>query len=484
MPIVFVPGIMGSILWRLNNAGDPVREVWNPDKTRVMAPYMWTGNDAAWKKRRLISRLGVPHDDFINTPHQGWENVIDRSYGPIRAFLQNSLYTPDPSAEGSDALGAVFCSPVYAFGYDWTDDCSRNGQKLSNKIDEILAHEREALEEAEAQDAFCDRVLIVTHSMGGLVTRSACIEHGAETSVLGVVHGVQPITGSAAGYWRMKAGFPRRGVGSFPTAWVLGSNGEEVTALMGNMPGALQLLPSSAYTDNDAQRGWLQTGTTDGARPSGSNPYDDIYLNEHNYWRLITKEYLTPEDPSPTAVTRAWAEYCGMVRNAQDFHRDRVPDNQQHNPTYHFYGSGDAHPTADGIRYDVTRTVDAPSDADDGFFRRLERGTRRTAQQIGRSTQEATMRTRHGGWVTHFNDASGAEYRAVLQAADGSGDGTVPVSSGSALENASGTRHTRNFPGVEHEAAYKDSYVQHYVRWCIQELLVEHLKHRIDTLKH
>lgn len=55
----------------------------------------------------------------------------------------------------------------------------------------------------------CNKVIIVTHSMGGLVARSACVLHGAEGKVLGVIHGVQPSVGSPAAYWRMKAGFER-----------------------------------------------------------------------------------------------------------------------------------------------------------------------------------------------------------------------------------------------------------------------------------
>lgn len=482
VPVVFVPGIMGSILWRLNPAGNPVEEVWNPDRVRVMGPFALPWNGASWKKQRLITSLGVPVPDFVGTAHRGWANVIDRSYGPIRTFLENELLTPDPSAEGTDALAGVFRLPAYAFGYDWTDDCSRNGERLARTINQILAHEQKALDASASPHAFCERVLILTHSMGGLVTRSACIEHGAGANVLGVVHGVQPTTGSGAAYWRMKAGFPRNGLASYPTAWALGANGEEVTAVMGNMPGALQLLPSTDYTDNTGRSDWLQTGSSAGPQPRSGDPYDDIYLNETDYWRLITKSYLTPEDPTETAERRAWAEYAGMVRSARAFHQRRVPHDRQHDPSYHFFGSSDLHPTADAIRYAVTRTVSAPSDPDDRFVERVGRGLQRGAQRVGRSAREATMRTRHGGWVTHYHDAAGAEYRATLQEADGCGDGTVPVSSGSALQEAPGTRHSRDFPRIEHEAAYKDASVQHYVRGCFQELLVEHLQRRIDAL--
>src|SRR4030095_12425517 len=104
-----------------------------------------------------------------------------------------------------------------------------------------------------------------------------------------------------------KAGFERgQTMKSRVTAWVLGTNGHEVTALVGNMPGALQLLPNKQYRDNHGQRSWLRFRWNTKRSKSveqhfatfpKSNPYDEIYKeNDPNALApMITPELLNPE---------------------------------------------------------------------------------------------------------------------------------------------------------------------------------------------
>src|SRR5450759_2344349 len=105
-------------------------------------------------------------------------------------------------------LGRIFEFPVYAVGYNWTESAGTAGEKLAARITEIIA---------EANDivGFCEKVILISHSMGGLVSRWASEKAGAAGSILGIVHGVQPITGAPVAYWRIKAGFENFG----PTSW-------------------------------------------------------------------------------------------------------------------------------------------------------------------------------------------------------------------------------------------------------------------------
>ena len=64
--------------------------------------------------------------------------------------------------------------------------------------------------------------------------------HGYER-VLGVVHGVQPATGSSTIYHHMRCGY--EGIAQV----VLGRNAGEVTAVVANSAGALELAPSAEY---------------------------------------------------------------------------------------------------------------------------------------------------------------------------------------------------------------------------------------------
>src|SRR5439155_4638547 len=75
------------------------------------------------------------------------------------------------------------------------DSAQMAGEKLKARVAKI-----------KAENPRCKKVILVTHSMGGLVARSAC-SGGLAGDVLAVVHTVQPVTGAPAAYWRMKSGF-------------------------------------------------------------------------------------------------------------------------------------------------------------------------------------------------------------------------------------------------------------------------------------
>ncbi len=191
----------------------------------------------------------------------------------------------------------------------------------------------------------CHQVILITHSMGGLDARSACMLHGAESKVLGVVHGVQPALGSPAAYWRMKGGFDRPGdapgeEGGFMSylrnplktflrkplgtvgAWVLGTDGEEVTSLLGNMPGGLELLPNHLYTDNAGKKSWLSFPAADGVgvvELPKNDPYSEIYLAKDVFYRLVNPAWLDPGN-NPMAKSKdlgPWDNYEIYLSEAQ-----------------------------------------------------------------------------------------------------------------------------------------------------------------------
>lgn len=55
----------------------------------------------------------------------------------------------------------------------------------------------------------CKQVIVVTHSMGGLVGRALIhpMYGNLQDKVAGIVHGVMPAIGAPAAYKRMRAGF-------------------------------------------------------------------------------------------------------------------------------------------------------------------------------------------------------------------------------------------------------------------------------------
>ena len=503
LPIVFVPGIMGSRLGRSQRV-----KVWDPDDAWFMfTTYGRRKTNAEWKKAHLIGSefkqdyLQVLNKDtehnavFANEidttrEERGWGGVSWNSYGEILKTLQNR--------EWDQTVNLFFEFPVYAFGYNWTASNGLAGKQLAAYIDQVIN---------KYPGRKCTKVLLVTHSMGGLVARSACLLHGAMENVLGVIHGVQPSNGSPAAYWRMKGGFERPhtipdleliqwfrnpvkmfnhmkgklanneilGLGHV-SAWVLGTDKEEVTALLGNMPGGLELLPNKQYKNNDGGERWLELLDKDGnstALPV-ADPYEEIYRSEDVYYRLVNPNWLAPgkkEDSSSLHDDLApWDFYLGCLLEAEHFHDDLAKSEKKPHPeTYQFYSSGIASPDRvvfthadDSIWETIKRfftgiTKDLSSDLKNDerslVFKTcrglgnplipvlIDTAKMLSVGAVGAVIKDTDWYANRGG----YRDRVGADDQpakkgnlqlVTMQLSDGAGDGTVPESSARALKLA------------------------------------------------
>ena len=131
---------------------------------------------------------------------RGWGSASWNSYG---AFLE-ALQHKDNTDDWDEPVRHCFETPVHVCGYNWTGSNRDSGAALAKYIDEVI-------QLYKSKGRICEQVILITHSMGGLVERAAVALHGAEAKVLGVIHGVQPAFGSPAAYSRMKGGFERPG---------------------------------------------------------------------------------------------------------------------------------------------------------------------------------------------------------------------------------------------------------------------------------
>jgi len=207
LPIIFVPGIMGSRL----KTGDGV--VWDPDDPKFMLRkfgFFWA--TSAHKRKSLLIGSAfsegyavVDNDNdkhnecFFSQQDNGrakrrWGGVSWSSYGTFLEKLQTRTW--------DSTINLFFEFPVHCFGYNWSASNRFSGKQLTSYIDDVIQSYRD-------KKRRCDKVILISHSMGGLVARAACKLSEAEARVLGVIHGVQPTNGSPAGYWRMKGGFER-----------------------------------------------------------------------------------------------------------------------------------------------------------------------------------------------------------------------------------------------------------------------------------
>ena len=440
IPLIFVPGIMGSRLRRggqpsAGNGADGLPNMrWDPSNAAFMAKnYLY--RYAARRKKMIIGDRFNP--GFLEVANldpvgDGFEGIMD-AYRPFLVTLRTRSW---------GALGKLFEFPVYAFGYNWTDSAEKAGAKLAARIPEIIA---------EAKDVVgaCEKVILITHSMGGLVSRACSELSGARGNILGIVHGVQPVTGSGAAYWRIKAGFE----GDKLPSGVLGNDGKDVTVALGNSPGGLQLLPNKHHRTNAGEVAWLRV-TKDGVvydglalpRTDPPNPYDEIYRvkavveqqdsktpSGNAYWGLVDPRLLAPgesqreSDPgsidadSDAGQRDPWSLYLGYLAIAESFH-DRL-GTSAHPHSFCFTGIG--HKTVDIVEMKVEWAA----------------------------TPVQNYRTR--GFAGEFTTADGWDMKAILQDPAGAGDGTVPTYSARKLKKAGKPKPGDADINAEHQPAYE-----------------------------
>jgi pimeloyl-ACP methyl ester carboxylesterase len=374
IPIIFIPGIMGTNLQNLDGT-----VVWNPPNMDGVGPlanaigqlikYKFT--NAAERQTALnplttqvyysgsVDAEGAISNELARI--RGWGALSRSAYQPMISRLQKELnkimemgkikapWDGDALREPSDygeqkgqkALteddlkhAANYRFDVWGGGYNWTKSNRDSSLELIDYIEKtVLASYAKVNEKA-------DKVILVTHSMGGLVARAICNIHNY-SKVLGVVHGVMPATGAAATYHHARCGY--EGV----AATILGRNAAEVVAVMGNSPGALELIPSAEYNGG---KPWLKLGGLKDENPQlpVADPYDEIYKSKDWYGLIPQRnEYLLDPAKINTKAISADSEsvekkrtlriiFDGKIDKVQDFHKEILKKYPK--PAYVTYG--------------------------------------------------------------------------------------------------------------------------------------------------
>ena len=357
--VIFVPGIMGSKLNDPKNA-----PVWNPDDLSFMSgTYMWAKPKDRYdlligQALAVMNKVTKDHADYPKAEERGWGSVAWSFYGDLLTSIQD-WGTP---------LKVLLDLPVYAFGYNWLESNRVSGAKLRDFISTIQA----------------EKVIIVTHSMGGLVTRWALGGKDAGDvagKVLGVIHGAQPVHGAPVAYRRMIAGQEVDGffnILGMLGAKVLGPDGPSITAIFPHAESALELLPSQHYRTNDGRREWLHIQNPDS--PDGhqsypkADPYKEIYArsSHRDFWGMIHGDWFQPEplewealesvfygeetEADPGSVKRARI-FLNRLETVRNFHA--TIGDYSHPRTMQFFSSGgqDTCSEVSWLARDVTLTV-------------------------------------------------------------------------------------------------------------------------------
>ena len=477
IPVIFLPGIMGSNLKSIDTPSERSQPIWTVNSKWSIAKQ-WGSAGAANRKKLLdpkktsvdgsgVVSAGTAKSD-AELRRRGWGEVAAMSYGSFLVWLENALNDADASTEygvkglraelmkklvaeapgvapltyDEVALSYKYQFPVHAVGYNWLQRNEDSAQRLNNRIEQFMEHYRSEF------GYMCDKVILVTHSMGGLVARYYSEVLGGHPNVLGVVHGVMPATGAAMAYKRVKAG--TEGV----AGPVLGANAAEVTAVFAQAPGALQLLPGPDYGMH-----WLTITDTNRTISFPKNdPYNEIYLQRGMWWGLIEDRLLNPLDERKQSVETDWESFATLIKyQVTPFHSDI--SQKYHMNTYVFYGDDVAHKTWGNVAWKRTRRYSYGS------------------VPIPEPTLSSPLSTK-SSWNSGIGqqvvsaDSGKASDGAlfVLQGADERGDGTVPVRSGKAPAGQRGVQVCVPYSSIEHEGAYKDEQSRRFTLWAITKI--------------
>lgn len=517
IPVIVVPGIMGTNLRarrvpRLGRIDDernklakPGQPVWRPPNGAAAGlrdSSKWDQRSAKVRQQLFdAATLEVDGDGPVVLPdaddgyvlteaevrERGWGEVHADSYGTLLYALQTRLNQTfgfddtkkkrfikqhwkdvmacapakwglrerEPITEPQLEKHATKYYPTYCFGYNWIEDCEVSSQQLEKRILEIIESWRKAKRR-------CDQVILVTHSMGGLVAR-ACAKRIPDR-IAGVIHSVMPALGAPVAYRRLACGTetssPSNDLrGNFEAsrlAKILGETTEQTTPVLATSPGALELLPNHLYPQpwlhvriiksvglpqaagygakDDVVR--LREAAADYLHlPNARNPNPyDLYRDLTSWYRLVNPAIADPADKYLEKPGGVELQIRSAIATAENFHR--ALGDFYHPNSYVFYGDDQ-----NKLSYGQIRWVARQGTGSTGA---LTAGNIAGAKFLGHTSGGQRRVLVEGKTELHFEP----------EPQEAHGDGTVPRHSGAGpagkVKQAFATR------GYDHQGSYKN----------------------------
>jgi uncharacterized delta-60 repeat protein len=318
-PIVFIPGIAGSIL----EGGSPYRELWPtilPDNIRELGMEDGPGNVIAVDVMRTFyveAPLGISYDaevvydDFLNhfaprSPAIGPHILFDLARDRNRL---TSTYMVDQAALNPQAPKPTF----FPFPYDWRQSNATHTGTLRQYIKRIK----------ELHGG--SKVDIITHSMGGLLMRRYFLDFPADAAA-----DVRKVVSVACPYWGAPKGVFRMLSGDFyDKAAIDEITSESMKVALATLPAAHELLPSNAYF----AAGGVSVFREDGFDLNGNGSSHDLFF-QSQYRDALDKQ------------VRRWSKSVSLPSaNNLNFHTSQQDSSLLDDvngifvPTLHLYGS-------------------------------------------------------------------------------------------------------------------------------------------------
>lgn len=481
VPVIFVPGIMGSNLkdkvtghsvWNVNSTVSILLQwIFRSAKTRqaTLVPNNaevddrggWYGKSATVSDKKVGKARGqgtTSKTSYGSFVHWLDDHLTDHSQATAKGVpspwkpYENVDFTGEWHAEkafqtltkaASAQIWDDFYCPVHVVGYNWLQSNGDSGKFLATKIDEIIA-EWNGKSQSGGPTLHCEQVILVTHSMGGLVARAAVhpAYGAAEGKVLGIVHGEQPANGAAAAYHHCRSGYG--GVSGL----VLGRNAAQVTAVFANSPGAMELLPNQQYPT-----GWLKVRVGNNTAPviqlPDSDPYLEIYLQKDHWWRLTDPNLISPSGDTPPP----WTTYYKYMSGVAQF--QKILGKDYHPQTYAHYGAdNDKYPTYG----DLVWNGSTPNGTDPLML----------LISPAKDGSNPVKVQPNGSKELEFSIMDPGALGYVQP-----GDGTVPACSGEApfVQGGGNVKQSFRLVGFDHQGSYKNETVKHTTLYSVGMLL-------------
>lgn len=524
IPIVFIPGIMGSnlrmSLGRKNKLGGKNNIAWRPDNLFETVPmanataaerqFRFDPHETeldTYDPKRNVTGDPLETSDMRNkyshfsgqyagswrtiegpllqsdkpgfagsktrdqkARDRGWGEVFFESYEQILsqcevrlnavfsdrfqdAYLMRSIVNVNPSqwqAHSSPSLkeldesslraaGKGCWFPVHAMGYNWLRGNKESGIVTSRRIKLLIG-------QYQNQGYQCEKVILITHSMGGLVARAMIHPEMGNVGeeVLGIIHGVMPAIGAGTAYKRMRCGFE----GDNKPAQILGAIGPHVTPVLGNSQGGLELLPNQAYGN-----GWLcfaHNGEVIKTLPQNGDPYEEIYKASDKWYRLLRQDWLNSANLPWVSLENSYE----LLDRAKKFHNQM--GDVYHEQSYAHYGADGAGLAWHKVIWAIESNVGA-SDID----------SLRISNDDGKGCLQLDLPADPSKKTGLKNSCKST----MLPPID-PGDQTVPVYSADAQLRSKKFKGIFRQTGYEHQASYSNEAVVAATIYCLYKIIL------------
>ncbi|MEJ0004137.1 MAG: alpha/beta hydrolase [Pararobbsia sp.] len=355
IPVIFIPGVMGSLLAKTGNG----RKVWYPPNMdsvtsaipgaiSIIAGWFDSAADRASRfdpasatvDPRGPVELGNSGLSEAEALRRGWGTVHRWSYHPVLAWLEYTLNHPmldgelqgewahgdaegehaalqavlgtHPSDYGGHGPGAPITAdsdvfkaliryryPVYAIGYNFLQSNQVSGQQVLDGIDFKVPHTKQITRimgiREICRENRTDKAIIITHSMGGLVARMASQLCGGAQDMLGVIHGAQPATGAPLFAKRFRTGGEGKSfIESLVNQSLLGRDDAEFVAIVSNAEGPMELAPMPDYHDGEPWWIVVDKQGEECLRLPQKSALEELYVNDAWYGLLPDSSLLDP----------------------------------------------------------------------------------------------------------------------------------------------------------------------------------------------